>query len=446
MASILYSCFGTTDPVRGMRDGSLMQILRFYRPDVVYLFLSKEIMEQDQKDQRIGKTFQYIRENWGGYSPCVIRYETEIEDPSDMDILINPMKRLFQRMVDENPGAEVLVNLSSGTPQMQVILSQMALDSRYLSKGIQVKSPERSSSSAARTNANGYLVDEELRGNKDEKPNVPNRCVEPKMLAIHREAVRNQLGGLLSQRNYAAIAQMGDDLPAPIPQLARHLDYRSQFLLDRAEQEASSLPELRLEANQGVYPGDVYEMIEYFAILKSLVYLKRYTDFVLRLNPFLIRLQLMLLEEQLQLRGLCVQDLIWEVDGCRKIGPAQIKKYMPELLAFLETKLGRKLQEKEISIGMMNIMLRYFRKVEKTVLRLLRDCERVNRKLRNSAAHNLFTVTNAHIRDTCGSDAEKLIQELEQVLQRSLERYGDKNLNRRINIYEDCDRMIRACL
>src|SRR5699024_609462 len=125
MASILYSCFGTTDPVRGMRDGGLMHILRFYRPETVYLFLTTEIVKQDRDDQRIDKTFAYIRENWGGYHPDVIRMEAEIEDPSDMDALMEPMDRLLQQAMAQHPQAEVLLNLSSGTPQMQIILAQM---------------------------------------------------------------------------------------------------------------------------------------------------------------------------------------------------------------------------------------------------------------------------------------------------------------------------------
>lgn len=39
MQKIFFSCFGTTDPVRGMRDGGMLHILRFYRPEAVYLFL-----------------------------------------------------------------------------------------------------------------------------------------------------------------------------------------------------------------------------------------------------------------------------------------------------------------------------------------------------------------------------------------------------------------------
>lgn len=64
-----------------MRDGGLMHILRFYRPDTVYLFLSKEIVEPDRADQRIAKTFAYLRENWGSYQPPVIRKGIQVKSP-----------------------------------------------------------------------------------------------------------------------------------------------------------------------------------------------------------------------------------------------------------------------------------------------------------------------------------------------------------------------------
>ena len=162
MQKIFFSCFGTTDPVRGMRDGGMLHILRFYRPEAVYLFLSREIAELDRADQRIEKTFAYLQENWDGYCPEVIRQETDISDPSDMDILLEPMQALFQRAATEHPEAEILINLSSGTPQMQVILAQLALDSRYHCRGIQVKNPERASGRAERTNSGRYPVDEAL--------------------------------------------------------------------------------------------------------------------------------------------------------------------------------------------------------------------------------------------------------------------------------------------
>lgn len=445
MQKIFFTCFGTTDPVRGMRDGGMLHILRFYRPEAVYLFLSREIAELDRTDRRIEKTFAYLQENWDGYCPEVIRQETDIADPSDMDILLEPMQGMFQRAVTEHPDAEVLINLSSGTPQMQIILAQLALDSRYHCRGIQVKNPERASGQAERTNSDRYPVDEALGLNEDEEPGTPNRCCEPQMLAMRREAVRSQLNGLLAQRNYAAIAQMGGDLPAPIPKLARHLDYRSHFQLKQAEQEAANLTGLKILVGRGCYPYPIYELLEYFAVLKNLVYLKRYTDFMLRLNPFLVRLQRILLDAAAKPFGFSAKDLITTADRREQIIPEHIQSVCPELYAFMLDAFDAPPVARDVSIRGLNVMLRFFRADAET-LELLDSCERGNQVLRNRAAHTLFTVSAEDILRECGIGAETLVQRLEKVLESALSDYPDSNRKRRINIYDFCDRIIRNCL
>lgn len=445
MLSVLYSSFGTTDPVRGMRDGGLMHIMRYYRPDAVYLFLSAEMIRLDQKDNRINKTFEYIRENWEGYAPQVIRYETEIEDPSDMDILMDPMNTLFEKVLTENPKAEVLLNLSSGTPQMQIIMAQMALDPRYNTRGIQVKNPEKKSGTAERTNdeKKGYPVDEALGLNEDEEPGFPNRCCEPKMTAVRREAVRNQLESLLQHRNYDAIAQMGADLPAPIPKLAKHLDYRSRFLLRDAEAEAAGLSGLGLLADKGKYPPEIYKMVEFFAVLKNMVSMTRYTDFVLRVNPFIIRLQLAMLQNLLRSHHLTEQDLIITRGNHKLLSPTLIRRNAPGLEAAMLKRFGNKLlEERDVSIVALNVMLNHFGE-DAAAMKLLDACEKINQVLRNPAAHDLFAVTDHEIRGICGLKAGEIIAGLEKELIRVLEPYGDKNLKRRINIYDFCDRIIR---
>lgn len=445
MSSILYSCFGTTDPVRGERDGGLMHIMRFYRPEVVYVFLTKEMAAMNREDQRVEKMVNHIRQTWDRYAPEVVCMETDIEDPSDMDGLMEPMVQLFQRALAENPGCEVLLNLSSGTPQMQIILAQLALDTRYPTRGIQVKNPERASGKTARTNVKHYPIAESLELNEDEEPGAPNRCCEPKLMAIRREAVRHQLSGLLSQRNYAAIAQMGADLPAPIPQLARHLDYRSQFQLQKAMDEAAHLKGYALHAKPDGLPYAKYELIEYFAILKSLVCLKRYTDFMLRLNPFLVRLQMVLLENTLSSRGDTIQSLMQRANGRMKIAPEQIAKKYPDLLAVIEKALHGPLEKRDVSIRILNLVLNYFQ-IDEATIAVLENCERANQELRNSAAHDLFLVTSAQIYDSCSATPEQLLQRLENILVDALSRYQDKNIKKRLNIYEHCDQIIgEAC-
>lgn len=44
---ILYSPVGDTDPIRGMRDGAMLHIVRHYHPDKVVLFLSRDMVEKE---------------------------------------------------------------------------------------------------------------------------------------------------------------------------------------------------------------------------------------------------------------------------------------------------------------------------------------------------------------------------------------------------------------
>lgn len=447
MASVLYSCFGTTDPVRGMRDGGLMHILRFERPTAVYLFLSKEIVELDKKDGRIAKAFAHMRDAWGGYAPEVIRVETEIEDPSDMDILLDPMTALVDRMHREQPGARYLFNLSSGTPQMQIILSQMAMDSRFPDTvGIQVKNPEQASGREARTNTRTFSIEDALETNIDDEEDAPNRCVVPQMLAIRREAVKNEVKSLLEQRNYAAIAKMKAELPDTVTRLARHLDYRSHFLLEEAKKAAKGLEGYGLQAEGAFLTRNAYELVEYFTMLKHLVHLKRYTDFILRLNPFLVRLQQELLAPLLKKQGLRKENLFGTKGAELMVERWRLEEQAPGLLAYMEADFGKLIKDSApASVVVLNQMLSYY-KADSEALTILRKCEKCNQELRNTVAHNLYSITNEDIKATCGSKAEELVLQLERVLVQAAASPRDKDnrqLKEQLSVYGRCDRRMQ---
>lgn len=450
MASVLYSCFGTTDPVRGMRDGGLMHILRFERPEAVYLFLSREIVELDKKDGRIARTFAHLQESWGGYAPKVIRMETEIEDPSDMDILLDPMTALADRMHGEWPEAKYLFNLSSGTPQMQIILSQMAMDSRFPDTvGIQVKNPEQASGREERTNTRTFSIEDALETNLDDEEEAPNRCVMPQMLAIRREAVKNELKSLLEQRNYAAIARMKAELPDSVTRLARHLDYRSHFLLEEAKKSAKGLEGYGLQTDGAFLTRSAYELVEYFSMLKNLVHLKRYTDFVLRLNPFLVRLQRELLAPLLKKQGLREENLFGKRGAELVVERSKLEMQASGLLSYMEMTLGKMLKDSApASVVVLNLMLNYY-KADGDTCAILKKCETCNQELRNTVAHNLYSITNETIKSTCGIRAEEMITQLERVLISAVASPRDKDnkqLKEQLSVYTRCDRRIQqAC-
>lgn len=112
---------------------------------------------------------------------------TQIDDPSDMDAVGAPITEAVAALTAEFPDGEVLLNLSSGTPQMKIALAFLAADLRRSMRGIQVKNFERASGTTERTNAPDYSVADELECNEDEAPG----CSEPLLGAgahAHAEA------------------------------------------------------------------------------------------------------------------------------------------------------------------------------------------------------------------------------------------------------------------
>ena len=53
MKKILFSPIGGTDPISNFRDGAMLHICRIYKPDIVYLYLSKEMCEFQEKRRQI---------------------------------------------------------------------------------------------------------------------------------------------------------------------------------------------------------------------------------------------------------------------------------------------------------------------------------------------------------------------------------------------------------
>lgn len=58
----LFSPIGNTDPIKYFYDGSMLHICRYYKPDVVYLYLSKEMMEYHKEDNRYVRSIELLGE------------------------------------------------------------------------------------------------------------------------------------------------------------------------------------------------------------------------------------------------------------------------------------------------------------------------------------------------------------------------------------------------
>lgn len=432
----LFSCVGTSDPARGDHDGGLMHIMRYYHPEVVCIFMTPSIIEADKKDDRINKMMRHMRDQWNGYQPQLIRVDSDVRDPSDLDELQDHIDTAITRLTQANDYKEILVNLSSGTPQMQMLLMQAVLDPRYKMRGIQVKTPENDASKAERTNDAEYSVDEQLEMAEEfetDEQQRRNRCVEPELFPVRRNAQWQQIDALLKQKDYFAISNMKRSLPDTEMQLVRHLAARYQLRHEEAKKASKLLKgklEFELYPHKGAHVSRDYEEVsEYFLMMKNFQITQRYTDFVLRLNPFTVRLQQALLNKLLKEH--CDDRLT--VSALMKVNPFAHRRQLsrrlfeqkvPKLLEKLDEELQKRDKkafcDSDPSIYIYNILLSAFEDIAGEAdklpekLAVFQHCEKLNCE-RNNAAHNLLSLTDEQIREKIGMPCTSLVSAIEGI-------------------------------
>ena len=420
MRQILFSCIGTTDPVRGEHDGPMLHILRHYRPERAFFFLTPEIRDLSARDDRLEKTRAWICENWAGYQPDFHYLHSDVTNAHDIDALDRPLHDAVAQISRENPDAEILINVTSGTPQMQMILSQLAMDMRYRAKGIQVSNFERHSGSTQRTNHSEYDVELELACNEDELPDAENRCVEPEMYSIRREFLRRQITALLDTRNFEAVEQLRDSLPEHVRSLALHLAARSRLQSAAATRLAGEIPDLpfKLYAYKTGSRTEYNSVSEYYLLMKNLVTAGSCTEFLLHLEPLTLTLQTAMLDRLLQRTGFQIHDFVTEERGRRIFDPSLLQSALPDLYRHYAQDMEARnweIKRTELSTYLLGVLLAFFPDVPEKANRLFQHYDML-KDLRNRLAHTLFTVTAAEIRAACGASPEKLLEEIEAVI------------------------------
>jgi len=209
---VLFSPIGMTDPVsqRNLNEGSLLNICRFYEPDKIYLYMSKEVMEFHEKDDRyikcLERVYKYLEKN----------FEYEIIDRSELkevqifDFFYKEYRDILYRIHEENPGAEILLNVSSGTPAMKSALFVLCALFNFPMTPVQVSTPEKKSNSESEENPlddflgliDEIMTEPEVYGDRTEIAIKENLNFE-----LSKDIIKNHL----KKYNYSAafeVAQM----------------------------------------------------------------------------------------------------------------------------------------------------------------------------------------------------------------------------------------------
>lgn len=193
---ILISAVGTTDPISNNHDAALLHIARNYRPDKIILVYSQEMLV---KQDLINKVLLSIE----GYNPII-----EI----DSTILNNDEVFLFDKMYEvmgiivqkyTNDDDEIILNLSSGTPQIISALFALNRINDYNTQAIQVATPKKGANREYKS-----LTDSEIDAliveNQDNSLDFVDRCIKDKSEKFTQALVKRHLRSLIASFDYQA--------------------------------------------------------------------------------------------------------------------------------------------------------------------------------------------------------------------------------------------------
>lgn len=389
--TILYTPAGDTDPIRAGHDGAILHIIRKYKPRMVRIFLSKDMAEKEEQRHVYSKAIQY------NVPDCKIEFiKTDITEVQLMENLI-PLAEGFLQLRQEYPNEKIILNLSSGTPQMKSIISFLATDFENVLP-VQVNSPRRGSNRAAYATQDEDDIDEIIKKNEDNSDNREDRCHEAPLFLLKRYNIRHQLISLINNYEYSAAyalynknTDMFTDLTG---QLIRHADLRSKLQTEKAftvsKDFVAKYPSKNAKINM---------LYEFFMVMWLRQKKGDLAEFIVKLTPFLFELLLYYFETQTDFKpeNFCTRKN--NINASWKINRDMLASLSQDVLLYLDT-MGKGVFRDGTNLSfynMLNILHALNEKVanskQETLLKLLDELRLVEDNHRNGLAHTITNIT-----------------------------------------------------
>lgn len=197
---ILISAVGTTDPISNNRDAALLHIARTYRPEQIVLVYSEEMLV---KKELVEKALFSIE----GYHPKVVIESIILKN--DEVYLFDKMYEVMGQIVEKYSGTDhqLILNLSSGTPQIISALFALNRINDYNTQAIQVATPNKSANwkyVPLSSEDEQKLFDE----NEDNQKDYEERTIKDEAEKFNQSLIKRHLRNLVSSYDYLAAEEL----------------------------------------------------------------------------------------------------------------------------------------------------------------------------------------------------------------------------------------------
>lgn len=190
--TILFTPVGGTDPISSTnyRDGSMLHICRFYKPDKVIMYMSKEMLDYQEEDDRYRYCLNNLAKNQKREMEYQIIERKELTKVHEFDFFYQDFRTIISEIYEKMDKSDtLLLNVSSGTPAMKSGLLVLQTLGEFPAKVIQVATPEKKINEHHHKD---YDVETLWELDEDNEEGAENRCKEiecPTLSKIKKEEI-----------------------------------------------------------------------------------------------------------------------------------------------------------------------------------------------------------------------------------------------------------------
>ncbi len=431
---ILFSPVGGTDPISStnMHDGSLLHICRHYRPDVVYLYMSGEILENEKKDDRYMYCLHRL-DALQGRAPEYVRIERpKLTNVQEFDFFYGEFRTIIQSIVEDmGPEDELLLNVSSGTPAMKSGLLVLKTIGEFPCKAIQVLTPDLKMNNH---DHRSYDVETLWEMNCELEAEGANRCREvscPTLSVIKQE---NAIKELIHRYDYAGALAIAQLLSA-----ADTANYMSllqmasrRILLDASGVDKILLGDVRYKLP--VRNGSERKYFEYAQVMQIRALREEYADFIRSLTPILSVIFQGILKNQtsIRLEDYCRQTrdrMKWDV---YKLSGTEVERV---LLSKADGRLT------DIYNSQLLELISHFCN-DSDVVTVATALRSVEGGIRNLAAHEVVSITDEGVKKITGYTSKQIMS----YVRRGLDYAGFRFKGASWDSYDEMNQVIIAAM
>lgn len=397
---VLFSPVGSTDPISNYRDGAMLHICRLYRPDKVYLYLSKEMNEYHQLDDRYCRAIRMLEDELNWHFDIEVIVDKDMQEVQIFDAFIGKYEKKLDEIRATDHPEEILVNVSSGTPAMKSSLQMLSILKNDI-VAIQVVTPLRTSNKRHEDKDN-YDLELQWEFNEDREKDFENRCMVSEAKYLLDRIKKENIEKYIRVYDYEAAKMMADTLyEKPSPQFTNGLDIAVERRKMNLEYIKGKKKLYGVETWFPVVQDKYMEEFEYILSMQVKLWKKQYIDFVRDITPIFYSLSQGVLEKYCQLK---LKDIGEKKRGswCISLKKINALGIVPDSTWSVHTNISA------------NIILKIMKQkcTEEKVLKIMQNIRLVEREVRNLAAHEIMGITAEWFKTRTGFTAEQLMEQI----------------------------------